>query len=886
MFRKINILLVDDIETWAIGAVDSLNEDYGQILHADFFSIEHRKAMNAATLGDALVGKLLSARNDNTKMPDVLIIDYSLDGMNGLYVIKELKNNGIDIPVLLMTAHAEQMMEEVVESLEIGARGYLFKNPINVFYRALSLTVKRVFQEDQTKNWLKVMIETLAGSLEINSVQKFSRFFIEKIKKVAAVEKCFIRKYDVKEQNLELLECEGIPAGVQVQLRIIKSYDVPFLNNLFAHEKKKVQIVNDLRKEQSEWSIQPLIKGLGLDRVLSGRIGTEENPLGSISLFRSNIDAPFSQSDGQYFALLLSHLENVWQSLEQQKHDAEVIDSIYGFSKCKDIDDVFSILVRQLHKEINKNDNSKTKITIKQLRPGTDRLAVIDKEKHHLGIDRTEEFEPRVNDTSISSRAFREKTSILLHDVNQAPDFHFTNPNVRSALTVPVVLSGTTAGEKTSVGVVNMESTGIGFYKDNQQKYAETLSQLAASHAERLMIKNFNESLVTLIGETGIEKRIDKTINLIKEFTGYQVFLMVLADPQKQKKWIIANSDGLPEAIKAQYIREIEERINQEGIPTTHIGYCLNVGEEVYIYDRNKQESTFWQREDMNNISQDVHLLRAGDQIIGAMSLEFNISDPLSRYQRNLLGCLANWLGNTFLQLDTFKALEIEVLSAAQVFLVHHVITNDISSVNNRIRDIEGLLKQKKDYSSIQNKLHLLKEKMEEINLLPKKLKAVMLDKPELTTVNVSAAWEDACNFLLEKLKLNKVRLSKPSCDGYSVYADRQILIWIFFNLIDNAINEFTKNPDLQNRNIQFSCTKGIDDYIQIIVDDNGPGFSIDIQHAMKKGVTTSPSGLGRGLPWIKDKIKLLNGDIVIRNKDRRQGSIVTLRLPMGNIKC
>jgi DNA-binding NarL/FixJ family response regulator len=56
----------------------------------------------------------------------VAIIDISLQGSNGLELLKNLKAAGVDIPVLVLSMHDESLYAE--RALRAGARGYITKN--------------------------------------------------------------------------------------------------------------------------------------------------------------------------------------------------------------------------------------------------------------------------------------------------------------------------------------------------------------------------------------------------------------------------------------------------------------------------------------------------------------------------------------------------------------------------------------------------------------------------------------------------------------------------------------------------------------------------------------------------------------------------------------
>jgi len=57
--------------------------------------------------------------------PDLILLDIMLPGMNGLEICKELRQNKMDIPILMLTAKGEEI--DKVIGLEVGADDYISK---------------------------------------------------------------------------------------------------------------------------------------------------------------------------------------------------------------------------------------------------------------------------------------------------------------------------------------------------------------------------------------------------------------------------------------------------------------------------------------------------------------------------------------------------------------------------------------------------------------------------------------------------------------------------------------------------------------------------------------------------------------------------------------
>ncbi len=62
----------------------------------------------------------------NTHEPDLLLLDINMPQMTGFEVLKELKEAGWNMPVIMLTA--ENSMKAVREASQLGAVGYILKH--------------------------------------------------------------------------------------------------------------------------------------------------------------------------------------------------------------------------------------------------------------------------------------------------------------------------------------------------------------------------------------------------------------------------------------------------------------------------------------------------------------------------------------------------------------------------------------------------------------------------------------------------------------------------------------------------------------------------------------------------------------------------------------
>jgi DNA-binding NarL/FixJ family response regulator len=91
---------------------------------------EHLSQLINRDLGMEVCGEADNIRDAmkllKDKKPDIAIVDITLRGSSGLELLKDLKAQAIDLPVLVLSMHDEELYAE--RSLRAGARGYITKN--------------------------------------------------------------------------------------------------------------------------------------------------------------------------------------------------------------------------------------------------------------------------------------------------------------------------------------------------------------------------------------------------------------------------------------------------------------------------------------------------------------------------------------------------------------------------------------------------------------------------------------------------------------------------------------------------------------------------------------------------------------------------------------
>jgi DNA-binding response OmpR family regulator len=100
-----SILIVEDDETLAMGLTSALEHERFVVTHAD--------------TGESALQHI------EDDVPDVLILDIMLPGMDGLSVLRRVKGEHPELPIILLTAKSAEV--DRVLGLELGADDYVVK---------------------------------------------------------------------------------------------------------------------------------------------------------------------------------------------------------------------------------------------------------------------------------------------------------------------------------------------------------------------------------------------------------------------------------------------------------------------------------------------------------------------------------------------------------------------------------------------------------------------------------------------------------------------------------------------------------------------------------------------------------------------------------------
>lgn len=156
----------------------------------------------------SLNGKDGLAKAMKTK-PDLILLDIMLPGMNGLEICKELRQNKVRIPILMLTAKGEEV--DKVIGLEMGADDYISK-PFSI--RELLARVKAHLRRENRAG------EAIAGVIQLGAIKiDFDHYKV-------------IRTDD--EKDLTSLEVEVLRFLIQQDGKVVSRDD--FLDKIWGYE--------------------------------------------------------------------------------------------------------------------------------------------------------------------------------------------------------------------------------------------------------------------------------------------------------------------------------------------------------------------------------------------------------------------------------------------------------------------------------------------------------------------------------------------------------------------------------------------------------------------------------------------------------------------------
>ncbi len=110
-----------------------------------------------------------------TQLLDCVLLDYNLPDMNGLEFLTELRGDQREIPVPVIMLTGADNVSVAVESIKLGARDYVVKDPLLQYLELLPTVIQRVLREEMA------LKEKTEMSISLARAEAKYRYLVEQI---------------------------------------------------------------------------------------------------------------------------------------------------------------------------------------------------------------------------------------------------------------------------------------------------------------------------------------------------------------------------------------------------------------------------------------------------------------------------------------------------------------------------------------------------------------------------------------------------------------------------------------------------------------------------------------------------------------------------------
>tara|TARA_R110002111_G_scaffold164386_1_gene230538 strand:- start:3148 stop:5835 length:2688 start_codon:yes stop_codon:yes gene_type:complete len=890
MTNKLRVLIINDDVVDIQFLREKIRREGNDILEVSFFGPDEA--------GSDEVGRMFikSLRGESNYLIglnsfDVLFIDYAMSGLTGMGLLSCIPTEvpELAVPMVLITKREEKMMDEAIRAINLGARGYVFSDR-DIFVGELEITAQRVFYEHQRERWAEALMEISSRLSTVMKKDDRDALIIEVLTRRNPTLKVFIRQL-VRETNELYLRAttQNVSDEYAKKLRSFSSEQFPMLH--VAVTSKQVTRYNSLAEIEAEIEAEPLatLRDLSLDKGMSFPLETPEGEVfGTISMYRREIDPYFTIVEMEYARLMIKSIERALHAGQRRREGEAYTSFNEQFALCKNEDELYRELVHHLHNLFHNIDDSKfeSKTTFKILVQGTDKLKCQEDVGHHVGASRIASWQPRLNESrSISIEVARTNRPKRIPDLTKLKEgtAFLTNPKMRSELCLPVARSQEFGAAV--LGVLNLECSRLDFYGKEDEEFALALCRLVGYRAELFRARGFLKEILEMLGQRKKpHEQIQETIGILRRLTGSSMITYIL---RHDDNWHVVDAD-IPLQSKVYLFKsEVEKRLNGEG--ALLLKDALEKGVDMfYEPDLNElSRDKYWAPEfeidgqEYRSKSQAVFLMRVEEQVIGALSLDFLITNPLSSETTELLSGFTRWLGGLYIESSEHDSLDerVTVLEHEAAFAwISSQIIHKLRGTLSYIRTLTGELSEiiNGESTNSAEKIKSMYEHIDELIALPAELQAVA-KKPDISSIAILPVCEKVINELNDKARRLDVTITHEIPNNMNVEADADVLMVCVYNVLENALDA---SENSEKRCIHMTCTRNAILSIDIRIRDYGSGL-IDPEQIMDLGYSTKPGGTGWGLYWTKKLLGQMGGEIFV--EPREVGTEAILRLQPAN---
>lgn len=289
---------------------------------------------------------------------------------------------------------------------------------------------------------------------------------------------------------------------------------------------------------------------------------------------------------------------------------------------------------------------------------------------------------------------------------------------------------------------------------------------------------------------------------------------------------------------------DLKEKANREGFIEDEAYQCFKDAVEFSL-------SQFTAQRNIDKETLRISLSGGAKEPVKEEISEIRKNISNAKIDKSLKMQLENSLMKVESELEFLKQRYIKTANAGMSYgIVIHEIEKIINELKIAVKE-EGVSKKIKILAAhlsrvIDSYAELLRNKSKAINSL------IDITKQALFSVE----------YRLDAHGIEIVDAYSEFKGNVSVKCASNMLVGAIINIIDNSIywTTYAKKPE---RKIMFKITEEVEGFIGIVIADNGIGFKISGEDAIKPFVTTKTDGLGLGLNIVNEIMIAQNGTLI-----------------------
>ncbi|MBN3039117.1 MAG: hybrid sensor histidine kinase/response regulator [Candidatus Omnitrophica bacterium] len=193
---------------------------------------------------------------------DLIVVDYKMPGMTGLEMVKKLKENNVDIPVIMATGEGDEKI--AAEVMKIGAYDYVVKD--DVPKGSLSLALKRT-------------VENYGNKKERERLEAQTRAYAEKLQ---VANKQLMKLNQIKSDFISTVSHE-----LRTPLTTIRETVSQVLDGILGGTTKEQQEFLTMCLEDIDRLKRIIDNLLDISKIEAGKVEIKKAPLDIVALARS-----------------------------------------------------------------------------------------------------------------------------------------------------------------------------------------------------------------------------------------------------------------------------------------------------------------------------------------------------------------------------------------------------------------------------------------------------------------------------------------------------------------------------------------------------------------------------------------------------------------------